>query len=449
MIVGLGGTGLSYARYLAARAEKFQVLDDHPMDRNLSALREIDGEAEVRAITHEDLIEAEEIFVSPGVPLAKPELAAARKRGARLRGDIEIFGELASAPIVAITGTNGKSTVSQLVTLMVQAQQIDVVLAGNIGTPCLDVLFNDPQLYVLELSSYQLELALSFPAKVAVVLNLSPDHMDRYVDVDTYYNTKLNLYQHCETAVVNRSLMSSLPAMPDKRVASFGLDQVNGEGQFGLARIDGAVSLMHGDEVLMACNELQISGTHNFVNVLAALATGWLLGLAMPQMLATAKAFTGLPHRNELINEIDGVKYINDSKATNPGAMLASVMGQADECNVHLIAGGETKGLEFESSANQLAPYLKSVLLIGESQEQLKRAFSGKDTAPYGPVSYGSLSYETVSCADMHQAVLAAHAKAEPGDIVLLSPGCASFDQFADYIARGNEFRRCVLELVS
>lgn len=285
MIVGLGETGLSYARHLSARAEKFQVLDDHPVDQRLAALRKIDPAAEVRPISSNNLIDAEEVFVSPGIPLTLPALESVRSRGTRLRGDVEMFGELASAPIVAITGTNGKSTVSKLVTLMAQAQQAGVVLAGNIGTPCLDVLADDTSLYVLELSSYQLELATSFPSKVAVVLNLSPDHMDRYADVESYYNFKLSIYQHCKTAVVNRSVKASLPDLSRQRVATFGADQIDGEGQFGLAQPNGVLSLTHGAEVLMACDELQVRGTHNFENVLAALAIGWLLDLEMSQML--------------------------------------------------------------------------------------------------------------------------------------------------------------------
>jgi UDP-N-acetylmuramoylalanine--D-glutamate ligase len=432
VIVGLGETGLSFARYLAARGDDFLVLDDNPRALNVAALADIAAGLAVQPISDQALVSAKEIYLSPGVPLSLPVLASASARGVSIKGDVQLFGELAQAPIIAITGTNGKSTVSELVFKLFAAQQGNVALAGNIGTPCLDVLSDQAELYVLELSSYQLELATEIPANLALVLNLSPDHQDRYESLEDYYGTKLNLYRHCELAVVNRELGVMIPELSAERVASFGLGVVEEEGHFGL--VDN--HLTHGSTSLLATEDLALSGTHNYLNVLAALATGYLLGLNMERMLDTVRSFEGLLHRGETVAELGSIRFVNDSKATNPGAMAASVKGIARARNIHLIAGGDTKGLKFEDAVSDIGDCIKTVCLIGQSKVQLEEVFADFD-ADFG----------ITSCKDMAQAVEICFSNAVAGDIVLLAPGCASFGDYENYAARGDDFKRCALDI--
>ena len=427
VIVGLGETGLSYARYLSARGEDFIVADDNPGESSIAILDAISADVAIEKITADCLLQADQIFISPGVPLDHEALAIARASGKSLRGDIQLFGELATAPIIGITGTNGKSTVSMLVFELIRDQGKKVSLAGNIGTPCLDVLAEDVDFHVLEISSYQLELATEMKTEVSVVLNLAPDHMDRYASEQEYYQTKLALYDNTSRAVTNRLMSGDLPETLS--AATFGSDFVPGSNNFGLSVSDEKTWLMQGDTVLFSADELQVTGTHNLENVLAGLAIGWLIGLDMGAMLDTARRFKGLPHRSEIVGEIDGVIYINDSKATNPGALVAAVKGQARGRNIHLIAGGDSKGLAFDGLSAELGSHLKGVYLIGKNYAALQNEFSAQ-----GPVA----------CDVLEKAVFAAAARATDGDIVLLSPGCASLDQFRNYIERGDSFRRLV-----
>ena len=428
VILGLGETGLSYARYLAARGESFSVLDDAASPRRLEALKLIDSAAVIKPISSEALAGATCIYVSPGVPLALPELQGLSS-DVVLRGDIQMFGELATAPIVAITGTNGKSTVAQLVFELASAQQDHVVLAGNIGTPCLDVLDEAASLYVLEVSSYQLELATNLSPRVATVLNLSQDHLDRYESEDDYFRTKLTLYDDCDMAVINRDVAYKIPE--GVRTIGFGIDAASGKDEFG---INVAGDITFAGDVLVRADDLKISGRHNLLNVEAALAIGYLLELDLAGMVNTLRSFTGLPHRSEFVAEIDGVRYINDSKATNPGAMIAAVVGESSGRNIHLIAGGDGKDADFSHLGELVADHVKQVYLIGDAAGELQ---SSLQTVP------------SARCASLDQAVTAAKTNAGRGDVVLLSPGCASFDQFRDYKHRGDVFRSLVQEQTS
>lgn len=432
VIVGLGETGLSYARFLVARNEDFVVVDDNPGEGNVMALREINPGASVEEITAGCLLRADQIFISPGVPLGHEAVSMARASGKDLYGDIQLFGELAAAPIIGITGTNGKSTVSRLVFEMIRDQGNKVSVAGNIGTPCLDVLAEDVDFHVLEISSYQLELATELKTEVSVVLNLAPDHMDRYETEQDYYQTKLGLYNNTTKAVINRSMSGELG--DGLAEATFGAGVVPGNNNFGVSVQGKETWVTQGNTMLLSADELQITGTHNLQNVLAGLAIGWLIGLDMGAMLDTARRFKGLPHRSEIVGEVDGVTYINDSKATNPGALVAGVQGQARDRNIHLIAGGQSKGLGFEGLSEELGSYLKGVYLIGKNYAALQSEFSAQDP---------------IACDVLAQAVSAAAARAIEGDIVLLSPGCASHDQFQNYIERGNSFKSLVRRLKS
>ena len=453
MILGLGATGLSYARFLARGGDDFIVMDDAAHPARVAALGQlrlaatgkapgeshqpVEGHQEVLGIDQEILLEAEEIFVSPGVPLDTPALSAAFDAGIPLRGDVGMFGALATAPIVAITGTNGKSTVTDLVYQMAETQRDHVRVAGNIGTPCLDVLDDNAALYLLEVSSYQLELAPQFQPEVAVVLNLSPDHLDRYESTDAYYQVKLGLYRYCRVAVVNRDLVADrgFELAGPERTITFGSDQPRAADEFGVARRGDTDVLMLGSRELLTSHELLLTGRHNVLNVLAALALGRAVDLDLEAMLDTAREYRGLPHRGERLGEVGGVTYINDSKATNPGATLAAVRGHARGRNIVLILGGEAKGVSFDALAGDLADQVKVALLIGKARQSLRQAM-------------GAL-IPCVDCATLEEAVAGAAKHAGAGDVVLLAPGCASFDMFAGYADRGDTFKRLVQEVMS
>ena len=426
VILGLGETGLSYARYLSSRGESFIVLDDAVSPYRLSALRVLSREAEVAPINGDSIAKAKNIYVSPGIPLGLPAIVENATID-KLRGDVEIFGEMVNAPLVAITGTNGKSTVAQLFYEIAKQQLDSVALGGNIGTPCLDLLDPEVDLYVLEVSSYQLELASSLSSDVAVVLNLSADHLDRYSSASAYFDTKLALYKHCRSAIVSRELGYQPSA--DVPTISIGMDTANGSRELGIS----GDAITYEGEVLLLGEELRVSGLHNLLNVQAAIAIGLSLDFEIDSMLAATRKFSGLPHRCELVAEINGVRYVNDSKGTNPGAMIAAIEAEAHNMNVHLIAGGVAKGADFSVLAPLVAKTLKRSYLIGEAATVLAQALSGVDAEIY---------------ADLVSAIDAAHAFAEPGDVVLLTPGCASFDQFKDYTERGDVFRKAVLRLV-
>jgi len=431
-IVGIGTTGLSYARYLQRNGRNFVVYDDHPSQASVKQLRDIVGQTvDIRPLAELKADGVTRLYLSPGVPLAQENVSQVREAGVPVHGDVAMFGDLAAAPLVAITGTNGKSTVAHLVHALLSDQKGKVVLAGNVGTPVLDVLSDDADFYVLEASSYQLELADQLAAEVAVVLNLSPDHLDRYPDLESYYATKLALYYHCDSAVLNRNLAVEVNCSAG-RIASFGTDAGKKAGEFGLLERDGEWFLANGSKELISVERLPLSGVHNLENVLAALAVGWLLDLDMAQMLETASGFKGLPHRGELIAEINGVRFVNDSKATNPGAMVSAVKGASGA--IHLIAGGDSKGLDFVGGVKSIATHISSLAVIGANRTEMAQSLAELDGK---------------ACDSMEEAVQYLAAKAGAGDTVLLSPGCASLDQYENYMARGEAFREAVKRLAS
>ncbi len=430
MIAGLGATGLSYARFLSRAGDDFIVMDDAVRTDRVNALHQINQHAQVIGFDEQVMLAAEEILVSPGVPLKR--LQSARDAGVALRGDVAIFGDLAKADLVAITGTNGKSTVTELVYHLAKAQLDNVRVAGNIGAPCLDALDDSVSLYVLEVSSYQLELAPTLKSDAAVLLNLAPDHLDRYESLDAYYETKLVLYKNCRRPVVNRDL--GLQVSCPEPYLTFGSDAPPGEDDFGLSRQTDTDLLMQGSRTLLTAADLPLPGRHNQLNVLAALALGRAIGLNLDAMLTSLRDFRGMPHRSELVAEVNGVTFINDSKATNPAATLASVRGHESGKNILLILGGEIKGVSFRPLAKELARHVNLALLIGAARVEIGKSLDGE--IPH------------IDCETLDLAVQTALSSARPGDLVLLAPGCASFDMFADYAARGDRFKQLVRELL-
>jgi len=372
------------------------------------------------------------IIVSPGIADSEPFLVLARDAGAEVVSDIELFVQDADAPLVAVTGSNGKSTVTTLLALMCEAAGKTGLAGANLGVPALDLLLRDmPDFYILELSSFQLQRTQNLPAKVAILLNVSADHLDWHVSEDEYRQAKYRVFREAEAAVFNRAdeevkshLAEDVPAL------SFGLDQPQGD-EYGLVADADDVFLARGEQLLLSIADLPLIGTHNQANCLAALAAGQLMGLGMSPMLQVLNEFPGLPHRMQAVGQYRGVRYINDSKATNIGAAVASV--DAAEGAVVLIAGGLGKGGDFDRLASATCGQLRAAILIGADAPKLEAAFAGLTP--------------TERADDMHAAVLRAAELAESGDTVLLAPACASFDMYPDYRARGEHFARVVVAL--
>lgn len=438
LVVGLGASGLSAARYLAARGAEVAVTDTRANPPGLAALRAELPQVPVAAggFDAEAFARAETLVVSPGVSVQAPLIAEARARGAEVLGDIELFARENTAPVVAITGSNGKSTVTTLVARMAEASGLITGLGGNIGTPALELLEGEPkELQVLELSSFQLETTDSLRPVAAALLNLSADHLDRYAGLADYTAAKTRIYHGAETLVVNRDdprVMATLEAVDHgQAVITFGLGEPEDNG-FGLREVDGESWLCRGRENLLPAAALKLAGRHNLANALAALALGHAAGLKLPAMLAALREFPGLPHRTQWVAERNGVTFVNDSKATNVGAALAAIEGLAAQRLV-LIAGGQGKGQDFTPLREAVARRCRAVLLIGEDAPKLAAALEG------------SVPLETLP--DLAAAVRRAAELARPGDAVLLSPACASFDQFAGFAERGERFAAAVEDL--
>lgn len=433
LVVGCGRTGLSCARYLARQGLQVAVTDTRSEPPCLQALREelpdvalFLGGFDAEAFAH-----AGQIVVSPGVSLEHPLIAEARSRGVEVIGDIELFARAAHAPVIAITGSNGKSTVTTLVHEMARAAGHRVRAGANLGTPALELIEDpEPDLYVLELSSFQLESVDSLAPAAAVVLNISPDHLDRYSGLDAYAAAKARIYRNAGARVVNLDdpVACSL-ADSDRPALGFTLE-APGPEDFGLRERDGRLWLCRGEERLLAADELRLVGRHNLANALAALALGTAIGLPRAAMLEALRGFGGLAHRTQWVGGRDGVDWYNDSKATNIGATLAAIAGF--DRPLVLIAGGQGKGADFALLRPVLCAHARAVVLLGEAAGEVEAALNG--CVPVQRVD------------SMEAAVDAAAELARPGDAVLLSPACASQDMFIDYQDRGERFSAAVRE---
>lgn len=428
LVVGLGDTGLSAARWLARRGATVRVADSRATPPNLARLREILPDVPVSsgAFKAADFDWAERIVVSPGVAVAEPQIQQARARGVAVEGDVELFARAVpdAAKVIAITGSNGKSTVTSMVGAMGAAAGKKTVIAGNIGMPVLDALDDHPDadIYVLELSSFQLETTYSLNPAAASVLNISADHLDRYADLDAYAAAKAHIFNGNGVQVVNRNDKRSLGMVqPGRQVLSFGLDPAHGEQQFGMA--DG--KLWQGSQPLMALSELPLAGLHNAANALAAFALCRALDLPVAPLAEALRSFRGLPHRVEWVAEIGGVVFYDDSKGTNVGATEAALRGM--DRPVVLIAGGDAKGQDFSPLRDAVAQRARAVVQIGRDGGLVAAAIAGAGV----PV---------LRAASMQDAVRQAFGAARPGDAVLLSPACASFDMFSNYVQRAQAF---------
>ena len=444
LIVGLGKTGFSMARFLAHREIPFAIADAREKPPYLAELRDTLPDAGVflGRFQHAAFKAATHLAVSPGVPLSEPEIAAAARKGVPVLGDVDLFACVAEAPVVAITGANGKSTVTTLVGLMAKADGRNVRVGGNLGTPMLDLLDEAAELYVLELSSFQLERSSLLEPTAASVLNISPDHLDRYADLEAYADAKRRVFRGAGVRILNRDdPVVAAMAEPGQRNLWFGLEPLPEPrpgplsspwtDHYGVALIEGEEWLMCRGRPLLKSAELRLKGRHNVANALAAAALAEAVGVSSQAIAATLRQFAGLDHRMQWVAEIGGVTWINDSKATNVGACMAALAG-LDRTAV-LIAGGDGKGADFRALRKVVAEKVRAAVLMGKDAPRLESAL-------------GDL-VATVRVETLRQAVEAAHRLARPGDAVLLAPACASLDQFKDYQERGRVFVDAVRSL--
>jgi UDP-N-acetylmuramoylalanine--D-glutamate ligase len=431
LLVGLGKSGLSCARHLVARGWHLAATDSRNAPPGIDEFRALAPAAPV-ATGGFDLAlleQADLVVASPGVSLNEPICAAARARGLEVVGDIELFARAADAPVIGITGTNGKSTVTTLVGQMAEKAGIRVRVGGNLGTPALDLIAGAaPELYVLELSSFQLDSTSTLRLLGATVLNVSADHMDRYPDMASYAASKARIFERCGTAVIN----ADDPYVPDmvrdgQRVRSFSV-AAGGAANYRVEQRSGEFWLVCDGEPLLALSALRIAGLHNAANALAALALGDVAGLPRAAMFETLRQFTGLAHRSQWIADVAGVRYVNDSKGTNVGATVAAIDGLPG--TLVLLAGGDGKGQDFAPLAAACRSRVRAVVLIGRDAPRIEAALAA--VCP------------TARCATLEDAVREAARRAEPGDTVLLSPACASLDMFRDYAHRGDVFAAAV-----
>ncbi len=431
-MLGLGATGLSIARYLRRIDGDATFFDTRESPPGIGQLEEIWPDAEVLLGDAEIPDGIDRIIASPGIPDSHPLLKAAAKAKLEVVSDIELFAREANAPYVAVTGSNGKSTVTTLLYHMCVAAGRKVYAGGNLGKPALDLLDDDePDLYVLELSSFQLQRTSELPADVAVLLNVAPDHLDWHASEAEYRDAKYRIYREAKAAVFNRAdERATKEAAACDRAISFGLDEPEA-GHYGIRHEDGVHYLACGNTLLIAVDDLAMFGVHNQSNALAALAAGDLLGLDMPAMLQVLVEFPGLPHRMQFIARVGAVDYINDSKATNVAAAVASI--NSVRGSFVLIAGGDGKGGDFGELANAIDNRMRAAVLVGKDAEAIADAFDAML-----PVSFAD---------DMQDAVRKAARHAESDDTVLLAPACASLDQYPNYKARGDEFADAVKAL--
>ncbi len=419
IVLGLGKTGLSCVHYFLARGITPLVMDTRAepagRDQLPAGVPVHCGGLDEAALCAADLI-----ISSPGIALATPALQAAAAAGVEIIGDIELFVREAQAPIVAITGSNGKSTVTTLVGEMAAEAGWAVGVGGNIGTPALDLLASPAQLYVLELSSFQLETTYSLQAAAATILNLSEDHLDRYDGMAGYLAAKQRIHHGAQHILTNRDDAATLP-VAGAEWQSFGLD---GQSYGRVERDDGLWLAVHGEPVL-AVSELRIVGAHNQMNALAAMALCDAVGVPRAAQLAVLRRFTGLPHRCQFVRDHAGVRWLNDSKATNVGSTLAAVAGVAESVQgkLVLIAGGQGKGQDFSPLQALLGHGIDHMLCFGQDADVL---------CALGP--------QAERVADLEAAVARAAALTGAGDWVLLAPACASLDMFRNFEARGDRF---------
>lgn len=431
-VVGLGLSGQSVLKFLRGIGASVVALDTREQPPEIDAIRAAYPEV---SITTGELSSAlikncDRIVLSPGVSLDEPLIREAIAQGREVIGDIELFAQHATAPVIAITGTNGKSTVTTLVADILQACGHEVRRGANLGPPALDLLEHaEPDYYVLELSSFQLQLTSALAPAVACILNITPDHLDRHGSFENYVSAKAGVLEHAEVAVMNADDPTLRAYACTGRRVDFSLSEP-GTHVYGVREEGGRRVLVAAHGAIMAVDELKIHGEHNVANALAAIAIAEACGAPQSAIVSVLRNFSGLAHRAELVATINDTVYVNDSKATNPGAAAASIYGIMSPNGGVVIAGGASKGVSFEPFAEALCANAHTVVLIGEAAQAIEQAVRGRINCLFATT--------------MASAVDVAANAAKRNETVLLAPACASFDQFANYRERGDAFRRAV-----
>ena len=438
VVAGLGISGVSAVNFLHEKGYRVAVTDSRAVPPGHDQIP-ADVQTSFGQFDQDLLLSAEEIIISPGLDPKLPEIQAAIAKGIPVISEIQVLRRATDKPIVAITGSNAKSTVTTLIGLMAENAGKKVAVGGNLGRPALDLTKDDPELYILELSSFQLETTSNLNAEVAVVLNLSEDHLDRHGDMMGYHTAKHRIFQGVKKVVHNRDDSLTRPLVPDATpMQSFGLNAPD-MNQYGVLReTDGTMWLARGRERLLKSSDMYMQGTHNVANALACLALGEAIDLPLDSMLETLKKFKGLEHRCEFVKDVNGVRYYNDSKGTNIGATLAALDGlgaaiEVQQGKVAIILGGQGKGQDFTALRESLSKFAKVAVLIGEDRPVIEKAIEGTTTL---------LHAESLA-----EAVALCQQNTQPNDVVLLSPACASFDMFSGYPQRGHQFVALVNEL--
>lgn len=428
-VVGLGQTGLSCVRYLLSRGIRPLVFDSRAEPPGRAALQQLDSTIELRCgeFTATTFVGIDALIVSPGIDPAIEAIQCSKAAGTAIFGDIDLFAAEVSQPIIGITGSNGKSTVTRLTGELLAAAGVKVAVGGNIGVPALDLLAQAADVYVLELSSFQLDLCQKIPLRAATILNISADHLDRYGSMTAYSASKQRIYRHAEMAIYNRDDSSSKPQqLPAGQQLSFGSDASNttAPALFGIDRQQPQWSISFAGKPVLRADELALTGLHNLLNVQAALALVHAVGVDIQRCLTAARTFQALPHRCQLVGEWHGVRWVNDSKATNIGAAEAAIHGvrQLVPGQLIVLAGGDGKGQDFSQFSSALKQ-VDTLIVFGHDAQRI---------APF--------HHHVIAVDNLQQAVTQAHQLASAGSMVLLSPACASLDQFRNYEQRGEQF---------
>lgn len=439
VIAGLGATGLSCARYLSKKNIPFVIADTRQQPPQLLTCQKEFPNVKIHLGKFSDniFLKATKIIVSPGVSLQESVIQTCIANHLPVISDIELFAQEAKAPIIAITGSNGKSTLVTLMGELIQQAGLKAIVCGNIGFPVLDaLLLPAPDYYVVELSSFQLESTFSLHAKIAVVLNISPDHLDRHPTEQHYLDAKKRIYQRCEFALVNadephiwRDLSFAMPPI------RFTLHEPR-ENEWGLREIQQDIFLAHGSQNIVNTKEIALQGRHQYQNVLVALAMGTLLKLPLKNMLETLKNFKGLAHRCQLVHEQRGVRWYDDSKATNVGAAIAAIqsIGKQSREKIILIAGGDSKEVALHDLREPVKQYVSHAILFGKDADKLAT----------------TLFHDTniIRVPNMQAAVQEAAKLTKSGGVVLLAPACSSLDMYASYAERGDDFAKNIKTLI-
>jgi len=433
LVVGMGATGASMAAWLSVQGRNAVFVDSRENPPGLERIRAVLPDAVAHCGQIPDCVPADIhcLLVSPGLRMDLPLLLDAQRRGLPIYSDIDLFMQACTGRVVGVTGSNGKSTVTSLLECMLAAAGVRVRAGGNLGTPALDLLSDDVDVYVLELSSFQLERSGELPLHAAVVLNVSPDHIDHHGSLARYTEAKQRIYAACRAVIVNRAepaLAGSAP--PGVRQTGFGLSKPVSM-DWGVIEHDGGQWIARGNYPVMPVARLQIAGRHNLANVLAAFALADTLDVPLDGLIAGAQLFAGLPHRMQVVARSNGIVWIDDSKATNEGAALASI--RSIEGRLILIAGGDVKGGTLDELADELAQRDVVLILLGKDRDYIRRRLARVSTARM--------------VAGIEDAVRVAAEYAVTGDTVLLAPACSSLDMYSGYAERGDRFAAAVRSL--